>query len=150
MCINPLPLAYVPDHLITQEMCNEIMRTVPNAFHRIPDRFKAQEMCIKAVEVDQWYLYDVPDHFKTQEMCDKAVRDYLFSLQFVPDWFVTQQMMTIMFAMIMRWLSDTKVIKNVRPRKHKLKKSYYLLPGIPIVWWIGACQKTRRGGGSNR
>ena len=83
-------------------MCNEIMRSVPNAFHRIPDRFKAQEMCIKAVEVDQWYLYDVPDHFKTQEMCDKAVRDYLFSLQFVPDWFVTQQMMTIMFAMIMR------------------------------------------------
>ena len=50
--LNSLSLAYVPDRLRTQEMCNEIMRTMPDAFHRIPDRFKTQEMCIKAVEVD--------------------------------------------------------------------------------------------------
>ena len=34
---------YVTDRLCMQEMHNEIMRTMPNAFHRIPDRFKTQE-----------------------------------------------------------------------------------------------------------
>ena len=33
-------MLYVPDHLWMKEMCNDIMRTMPNAFHRIPDRFK--------------------------------------------------------------------------------------------------------------
>ena len=83
-------MLFVPDHLITQEMCNEIMSTIPNAFHRTPDRFKTQEIYIKAVEVDPWQLYDVPNHFNTEGMYDKAVRDYLLSLQFVSDWFVTQ------------------------------------------------------------
>ena len=72
-------------------MCNEIMRTMHNAFHRIPDRFKTQEMCIKAVGVDPSFLQLVPNHFKMQGICDKAVRDDSFSLQFVPDWFVTRE-----------------------------------------------------------
>ena len=34
-------LEYVPDHLLkTQETCNEIMRTMPAAFHLIPDHLK--------------------------------------------------------------------------------------------------------------
>ena len=37
-------------------MFNEVMRTMPHAFHRIPDRFKTQIMCIKAVEVDPSFL----------------------------------------------------------------------------------------------
>ena len=45
-------------------MCNEILRTMPDEFHRIPDRFK------------------------TKKMCDKAVKDDSSSLQFVPDWFI--------------------------------------------------------------
>ena len=47
-------LYYVIDCLRMQEMYNEIMRTIPNAFHCIPDRFKTQEMCNKALEVDPW------------------------------------------------------------------------------------------------
>ena len=58
-------ILFVPDHLWTQEMCNEILRTMPDEFHRIPDRFK------------------------TKKMCDKAVKDDSSSLQFVPDWFIT-------------------------------------------------------------
>ena len=54
-------------------MYNEVMRTMPNAFHSIPDHFKTQGMCIKAVEVDSSFLQLVPDHFKTQEICEKAV-----------------------------------------------------------------------------
>ena len=60
---------FVPDHFWTQEMCNEIMRTMPDAFHHIPDRFK------------------------TQKMYDQAVKEDSSSLQFVPDWFVTREWM---------------------------------------------------------
>ena len=86
-----------PDHLITKEMCNNIMRTMPDAFHRISDRFKTQSMCNEAVEIGPWHLKDVSDHYKTQEMCDKAVRDYLFSFRFVPDRFVTEQQKDIWY-----------------------------------------------------
>ena len=60
-------LLFVPDHFWTQEMCNEIMRTMPDAFHHIPDRFK------------------------TQKIRDKALKEDSSSLQFVLDWFVTQE-----------------------------------------------------------
>ena len=51
-------------------MCNEIMRTMPKAFHRIPDHFKIQEIHKKAVGVGRSSLWLVPDHFKMQEICD--------------------------------------------------------------------------------
>ena len=63
-------------------------------------------MCIKSVEVDPWQLYYVLDHFKTQEMCDKAVRDHFFCFEYVSG-----------------LLSGMMVIKDVRLRKQKLKKS---------------------------
>ena len=56
----------IPDGLITQEMSNEIMRTMPNAFHGIPDQFKTQEMCIKAVEDAPEALEYVPNQLKDQ------------------------------------------------------------------------------------
>ena len=80
-------------------MCNEIMRTIPNAFQLIPDQFKTQEMCSKTVEEDPWLLRCVPDHFKAKEMCDQAVKEDSSSLQFVPDWFVTREQ-------INRWYGD--------------------------------------------
>ena len=64
-------------------MCNEIMGTMPDAFHRIPDRFKTQEMCNKAIDLS--FLQHVPDYFKTQEICDDVVWEGTYSLQFVPD-----------------------------------------------------------------
>ena len=72
---------------------SEIMRTKPDAFHRIPDHFKTQKMCIKAVGVDPFFLELITDHFKTQEICDKAVKEDFSSLQFVSDWFVTREWM---------------------------------------------------------
>ena len=50
-------------------MCNEIMRTITDAFH-----------CI-------------PGHFKTQEMCDKAGKENSSSLEYVPNYFVTREQM---------------------------------------------------------
>ena len=57
-------------------------------------------------------------------------------------------MMTIIGVTMMRLLSGTMVIKNTRPRKQRLRRSFYLSHGILIVWWIGESQKTRRSSGS--
>ena len=127
-------LYYVTDRLRMQEMYNEIMRTMPNAFHRIPYRFKTQEMCNKAVEIDSWQLKDVPNHFKTEEMCTKAVRYYLFSLQFVPGWFVTQQQIDVWYDddyvyndnEMIKWYNDYKAQKV---QKVKIKEQL-----LPIAW----------------
>ena len=73
------------------EMCNEIMRTMPDAFHHIPDRHETQEMCIKPAEVDSSFLELALDYLKTQEIGDKAFEEDPSSLIYVPDWFVTQQ-----------------------------------------------------------
>ena len=98
VCMEPDSLAYVPDHLKTQETYKEIMRIMPDEMHFTLSLIASkQEMFIKAVEVDPWHLYGVPDHFKTQEMCDKAAKDYLFSLQFVPYWFITQQQIDVWY-----------------------------------------------------
>ena len=39
---------FVPDHFWTQEMCNEIIRTMPEeALYYIPDRLKTQKFVKK-------------------------------------------------------------------------------------------------------
>ena len=71
----------------------------------------------------------VPDHFKIQEMCHDAFVEDTSSLQYFPDWFVTQQEVKswhdyyVIVMITMNLLSGTKVIKEGRSRKHKLKKS---------------------------
>ena len=54
-------------------------------------------------------------------------------LENVPDWLMGEQhgMMIIM----MNLLSGTKAIKNVRPRKHKLKKLLMRISWHPSRWW---------------
>ena len=64
---EPYNLLYVPDYIITQEMCEEATRVRPAVFFLIPDCFKTQEMCIRAVKVDPWQLIDVPDWFVIQQ-----------------------------------------------------------------------------------
>ena len=49
-----------------------------------------------------------------------------------------------MIAMIMNLLSGTKVIKNARSRKRKLRKNFFLLLGIHQDDGIGVCQKTKK------
>ena len=103
------PLYYVSDSLGMQEMYNEIMCTMPNAFHRIPDCFKTQEMCSKAV-VDSWQLKNVRNRFKIQKMCDAAVCKKLGMMLFVPDWFVTQQQIDVWYDYYFLY-NDNEMIK---------------------------------------
>ena len=44
VCNKPYMIYFGPDHFWMQEMCNEIMRTMLDAFHHIPDRLKTRNM----------------------------------------------------------------------------------------------------------
>ena len=62
----------VPDYIMTQKICNEVVRENP-AFFLVPDCFKTQRMCIMALEAFPWQLNDIPDYFNTQRVCDDVV-----------------------------------------------------------------------------
>ena len=47
--------------------------SVPNWVQEIPNHLKTQERCNEAVYMEPYCLLHVPDHLKTQEMCCKAV-----------------------------------------------------------------------------
>ena len=127
-------LLFVPDHFKTQEMYNEIMRTMPDAFH-----------CI-------------PDHFKSQAICDQAVKEDSSSLQFVPDWFVKKEQMWIWYDdyynddgdhqdndddedKFFEWYDG---YKNEKLKKQRLRKNSCLLLGIHQSGGIGVCQKMKK------
>ena len=81
----------IPDHLKTQEVCDEAVRIGPWSLRYVPDHLKTQEMCNEAIKLDPCTLACVLDQYKTQEMCNKVVRMDLWLLNYVPDWFVKQQ-----------------------------------------------------------
>ena len=57
-------LLFVRDKYATEEMCNEVVHTMPKAFRWIPECFKTKDMCKKAVEIDPSMLKYVSDPFK--------------------------------------------------------------------------------------
>ena len=81
----------IPDHLKTQEMCDEAVRIGLWSLRYVPDHLKTQEMCNLAIKLDPCTLVCVPDQYKTQEMWNKVVRMDVWLLNYVPNWFVKQQ-----------------------------------------------------------
>ena len=57
---------FTPDHLKTQEMCNEAVSIEPLSLVYVPDYFKTQKMCNEAVKVDPCFSTNVPDYLITQ------------------------------------------------------------------------------------
>ena len=72
---HPQVLGLVPDQFVTQEMCNEAVKS--GVLELVPDQFVTQEMCNEAVQRDPWMLEHVPDQFVTQEMCNDVVQRVL-------------------------------------------------------------------------
>ena len=96
----------------------------------------------------------IPDRLKTQKMCSKTLKDDTYYLQFVPDWFVTQQQLKIWHDNDDKYNNDELIEWYEGHQKRKAKKAKIKEELLPIAWhpdrvMIGACQKTRRGGGSN-
>ena len=57
---------FTPDHLKTQEMCNEAVSIEPLSLVYVPDYFETQKMCNEAVKVDPCFSTNVPDYLITQ------------------------------------------------------------------------------------
>ena len=132
--IESYSLGVIPDHLKTQEMCNQAARNNPAVFFLVPDRFKTQEIYINFVQVDPWHLYDVPDHLKTQKICDDAARHDSSPLQFVPDWFITQQQINAWYDDDY-WYNDDEIIEWYNGyQKWKAKKASIKEELMPIAW----------------
>ena len=64
----------VPDHIKSQELCNEAVEEDPDFLAYTPDRLKTQEMCNRAVPRKPYTLRFIPEHLKTQEMCNDIMR----------------------------------------------------------------------------
>ena len=82
----------IPDHLKTQEMCNEVVHMKPLSLAYVPDRFKTQEMCDEAVRNKPCMMFFVPEHFKTREMCNEIMGTMSEAFHHIPDHFKTQGM----------------------------------------------------------
>ena len=117
-------LLFVPDHFWMQEMCNDIMHTMPDAFHLIPDRFK------------------------TQKMCDQAIKEDSSSLQFVPDWFLTRDWMQMWYDDYYdddgdHWGNDAEAkffewydgYKKRKFQKASIKKELIPVAWHPSIYW---------------
>ena len=97
--MNPWPLKHIPDHLKTQETCNEAVAHNLSNLRFVPDHFKTQEMCDDAALMDTGMIFItsngillrlpsvlfsfIPDCLKTQEMCEKAVEKNSWALKSV-------------------------------------------------------------------
>ena len=63
----------IPDHLRTQEMCNEALHIGSYSLLYVPDQYETQQMSSELMHTRPTFVDLVSDHFKTQEMCIKAV-----------------------------------------------------------------------------
>ena len=109
--MNPWPLKYVPDHLKTQEMCDEVVAHNLSNLRFVPDHFKIQEVCDDAALMDRGMIFITYDevllrlpsvlfslisgHLKTQEMCGKTVEKSVWALDSVFDCLLAQEMFDI-------------------------------------------------------
>ena len=58
--IVPIWIREIPDHLKTQEICNEAVDIEPVSLAYVPNRFKKQRMCLDAVRRKPYTLRYVP------------------------------------------------------------------------------------------
>ena len=88
---NSLSLAYVPGCFKTQEMYNEAVKNKLCMLLFVPDHFWTHEMCNEVIPTMPDVFHRIANWFETQEMYDKTVKEDSSPLQFVPDWFVKQE-----------------------------------------------------------
>ena len=57
----------------------------PSFLAFVPDDLKDQEMCNKAVEKAPWLLNDVPPHLRAHEICSRSIKKCLHPFRFIPE-----------------------------------------------------------------
>ena len=92
-------IKFVPECIMTQEMCNKAVNRCFFVFGSIPDQYKIREMCDRIVSEDSFFIVYCLDRYKTQKMCDEAVDDSLATVKLIPDWFVTSTIKKLFTAL---------------------------------------------------
>ena len=65
----------IPEHLKTQEMCDEAVWIEQSSLAFVPDRLKREDMRNEAVGRDAYALEYVPINLITQKICNEAMRE---------------------------------------------------------------------------
>ena len=81
----------IPNHLKTQEVCNEVVHKNALSLAYVPSRFKTQEMCKEAVRSKLCMALFGPDHFWMQEMCNEIMRNMPDAFHHIPYRFKTHK-----------------------------------------------------------
>ena len=132
----PKVLKYIPDHFVTQEMCNEAVQSEPWALRFVPDQYKTQEMCNEAVQSELLMLEFVPDQYKAQEMCNEAVQSEPEMLEDVPDQFVMlQEILYEEFIDDDVFITWYKGYKQRKAQKAQIKEELMPVAWHPDRWW---------------
>ena len=85
LALNNFPgLEFIPNELITEEMCLNMVKTNCGALDDVPEKFITAELCLIAVRGDGRALEYVPEKFKTAELCTEAVKNKRSAFKFVP------------------------------------------------------------------
>jgi hypothetical protein len=113
----PWAIEYVPEEMITKELCEITFNNDNTILILIPRNFRTQEMYKLAVLQIPLYLEHIPDELKTSEMCIRAVQDEPHMLKAVPKEYITQEMCNKAVS------DDNYVIKYV-PKKFLDKLEY--------------------------
>ena len=79
MYIRPNFLTLVPDDLETEE-CSMRHCACEWLLYDIPDHLKTQEMCNEDIKKVPWLLFDVPARFRNLRMSIRAI----YPLRFIP------------------------------------------------------------------
>ena len=138
---DPWLLKYVPDHFILQDMCEKAVEKAPWLLKYIPACFVTQEICKGAVKICSWTLEYVPDHLKAQDTCNEAVRGGPWNLRHVPDWLVTQQKIKIWHDDTTYYYNDNEMIelcdgyKNRKAQKALIKEELLPIASHPSRYW---------------
>jgi len=82
---NGWTLLYVPEILKTPELCKLAIEQFGNVLKHVPEALKTSDLCMIAVEQDGWALEYVPEDLKTSELCKIAVEENEWALYYVPN-----------------------------------------------------------------
>ena len=82
---NMEALAYVPEHLLTEEICSAAVSRNGFALSYVPMHLRTEAMCLAAVTQDGEAMRYVPEHLRTEAICSTAVTNYGQALKYVPE-----------------------------------------------------------------
>jgi len=82
----------VPEHLITEKMCFECIRSTVFDLQYIPKKFYTPKLLEEAVNIYGMVLKIIPDEYKTKKLCEDACHNSMDALQFTPRKFIDEKL----------------------------------------------------------